>query len=143
METWSRMMTEHVRDQVVAYSGTIGFDFLRIKRPKKNGRRFFILECNARQTASTYPLAVSAQLKGRGLKAWSMIMLNAVPTKARSFGELEKRLGNLLFHSTLGVLPFNPRLMTLPEPHCGLIIVGKDFTEAGKMLGAAKQRLLA
>lgn len=143
METWSRMLAEYARDRIVSYEGEIGTDQVRINRPKRDGRQFFIREVNARQTASTYPLAVSSQLEGRGEDAWNMVMLNGVRTKSRALDDLLKRLDDLTFERCKGVLPFNPRLMTLPDPHCGLIVVGKDFTETGKMLKAAKERLVA
>ena len=146
METWSRILTEYARDRIVSYRGTIVFDYRRLRRPKVFRdalRHLYMLECNARQTASTYPLAVSAQLEGRGLDSWAMLMLNGVRTNARSLGEVLMKLGDIAFDTNLGVLPFNTRLMTLSRPHCGLIVVGKDFTEAGKMLNAAKRRLAA
>lgn len=180
METWSVMFSEYAHDRIVGYHGTIGFDLLLLKRPRKDRRDLFMGECNARETASTYPLAVSHQLEGRGATEWGITMWNAVPTSARSYGEALAKLGDLTFSVTRGIVPFNPRLIALPEEYAGkfeghadhliaaagsdlasvpaarlralgapperqvgIIAVGKDLAEAGRMGREAKRRLMA
>ena len=126
------------RERFHGWCGPVGFDFLKLR---SNGR-IVMSECNWRQTAATYPLAVSKQLEGRGLRQWGIVMLNGVATTSRSFGELEKKIGNdLMFDRVRGILPFNPRLMTLPDPHCGIIAVAETVGKALVMANEAKQRL--
>lgn len=130
-----------------SYRGTIGFDF-RIRR--RDGR-VFLLECNARQTASTYPLAVSAQLadgrfgesfsRAAPRRNWGIVMRNAMPTTARSWGALSGKLGGLLFDGRRGALPFNIRLMKLPDPQVGVVAVGSDLDEAYAISRLAGRKL--
>lgn len=159
METWADTFARFAHERIVGYHGTIGFDLIRLNRPKRDpglpkvGRDLFMLECNARQTASTYPLAVSHQLESgkRGAETWAITMWNAVPTSARSYGEILSRLGdglgdaedNLVFRHARGIIPFNPRLLTLDEPSIGIIAVGRDLVDAGRMGREAKRRLSA
>lgn len=173
MKVWSLLHSERAHAYPVRYRGILGYDYMLLKRPRKDGRDLFLLECNARQTASTYPLAVSHQMEGRGKDEWGITMWNAVSTAAQSVGEVLAKLGDdLVFSGTRGIIPFNPRLMALPEEHAtkveritqeiesdsrerrllelgeapgrqvGIIAVGNDLVEAGRMGREAKARLI-
>lgn len=153
MKMMSEAFAKAAQKQQGGYIGTIGFDFIMVTAGPEKGR-VFLLECNARQTAATYPLAVSAQMRGRypemvdpgtaGKINWGVVMLNGVPTKAKTFAEIKALLGKeLLFEGTYGVIPFNIRLMELPEPRCGVIVVGRTLGEAEAMVEETKRRLAA
>lgn len=136
MSLFSRRLAEeaHMRDE--GYEDFCGFDYMK----RKSDGEIFALECNARLTASTYPLALAAQLKGRN---WGIVMLNGIPTGARGFTELRDRIGGQLFRPEAGgLLPFNIRLMTLREPCCGMIAVAPSLPEALDLMEEAK-RLIA
>lgn len=147
MESYSLDVAKYAHSRVEGYKGTIGFDFLKRKRDG----RIFLLECNARQTAATYPLAVSAQLEGRVREPlnlpksermnWGVVMHNAVPTRARSWGALSERLGGLLFDGTWGALPFNIRLMRLETPHVGIVATGETVDRALAVMRLARRKL--
>jgi len=132
MELFSRRLAEeaHTRDE--GYEDFCGFDYMK----RKSDGRIFALECNARLTASTYPLAISTQLRGRN---WGILMLNGIPTSARGFTDLRGKLGDKLFRpADGGLLPFNIRLMTLKEPRCGMIAVAPSLQEALALMEEAK-----
>ncbi|GEM_PF-2341426 len=136
MGLFSRRLAEeaHMRDE--GYEDFCGFDYMK----RKSDGRIFALECNARLTASTYPLAIAAQLKGRN---WGIVMLNGIPTKARNFTELRGKIGDRLFRpDDGGLLPFNIRLMTLEEPCCGMIAVAPTLSEALALMDEAKRLAL-
>lgn len=143
MEQYSRLAAGLAHESVNGYSGTIGFDFIKRKRDGS----IYMIECNGRQTAATYPIAVSHQLEGRrpvltigGADVnWGVMMLNGVTTTTRSFGELAERLGSkLLFEGTSGAIPFNIRLMGLPSPKCGIITVADSIEQAEEMMKEVK-----
>ncbi|HTK60297.1 MAG TPA: hypothetical protein VL283_03800 [Candidatus Baltobacteraceae bacterium] len=132
MDLFSRRLAEeaHVRDE--GYEDFLGFDYMM----RASDGDVFMLECNARLTASAYPLALAAQLKGRN---WGIVMLNGIPTSARNFGELRGKLGDRLFRpEDGGLLPFNIRLMTLEDPRCGMIAVAPSLPEALALMEEAK-----
>lgn len=132
MELSSRRLAEeaHTRDE--GYQDFIGFDYMKRKRDGRN----FVLECNARLTASAYPLAIASQLRGRN---WGIVMLNSVPTSARNFSELRAKVGDKLFRPDRGgLLPFTVRLMTLEKPSCGMIAVASTLPEAIILMEEAK-----
>jgi len=132
MTLFARRLAEeaHLRDE--GYEDFLGFDFMK----RKSDGGIFALECNARLTASTYPLALAAQLKGRN---WGIVMLNGIPTKARNFSEIREKIGRRLFTPTEGgLLPFNIRLMTLVDPCCGMIAVSSSIPEALALMDEAK-----
>lgn len=147
MESFSYDLAKYAHTRVEGYHGTIGFDF----RKRRRDGRIFLMECNARQTAATYPLAISAQLEGRVREPftmpkservnWGIVMYNAVPTTARCWGALEEKLGGLLFNGVYGALPFNVRLMQAPEPHVGLVAVGKNIDKALAIMRLARRKL--
>lgn len=147
MESFSFDLAKYAHTDVERYHGTIGFDFMK----RKSDGRIFLLECNARQTAATYPLAVSAQLEGRLREPlntpkrekinWGIVMHNAVPTSALSWGAVEQKLGGLLFNGVYGALPFNVRLMQFPEPHIGIVAVGKTLDKALAIMRLARIKL--
>ena len=60
-------------------------------------------------------------------------MLNSVPTSAKTFGELEKKLGRYMFpdYNGNGIIPFNLRLMRLQEPRVGIIAIADELWEEG------------
>jgi hypothetical protein len=147
MESFSYDLAKYAHTRVEGYHGTIGFDF----RKRRRDGRIFLMECNARQTAATYPLAISAQLEGRHKEAltlqknervnWGIVMYNSVPTSARCWGALVEKLGGLLFNGVYGALPFNVRLMQASEPHVGLVAVGKDIDKALAIMRLARRKL--
>lgn len=106
------------------YRGICGFDCM-----KASNGRMYLLECNARITATYYAAAVAEQLPGND---WVLYMRNMFPTRVRSFAELHTLLINegVLFDGEVGVLPFNVRCLKLPEPKCGLMCVAKSEEEA-------------
>ena len=133
MSLFSRRLAEeaHTRDE--GYEDFCGFDYMK----RKSDGRIFALECNARLTASTYPLAIAAQLKGRN---WGIVMLNGIPTSARNFAGLRDKIGDRLFRpDDGGLLPFNIRLMTLEQPCCGMIAVAATLSEALALMEDAKR----
>ena len=120
-----------MRDE--GYEDFCGFDYMK----RKSDGQIFALECNARLTASTYPLAIASQLKGRN---WGIVMLNGIPTSAKNFGDLRGKLGDRLFRpDDGGLLPFNIRLMTLKDPCCGMIAVAPSLPEALELMEEAKR----
>ncbi len=148
MEMLSRDLTAWAHTRVDGvYRGTIGFDFLK----RMSDGRIFVSECNGRQTASTYPLAVNHQLEGRlqepfnaprnSRMNWGIIMHNAVPTRSRSWGSLVEKLGGLLFQHVQGAIPFNIRLMKMEEPAVGIVAVGKNLRQAHAVMRLARKRL--
>ena len=133
MSLFSRRLAEeaHMRDE--GYEDFLGFDYMK----RKSDGQVFALECNARLTASTYPLAIAAQLKGRN---WGIVMLNGIPTSARTFTELRGKIGDKLFRpDDGGLLPFNIRLMTLKDPCCGMIAVAPTLQDALALMDEAKR----
>jgi hypothetical protein len=133
MSLFSRRLAEEAHTRECGYEDFLGFDYMK----RKSDGRIFVFECNARLTASTYPLAIASQLTGRN---WGIVMLNGIPTKARTFGELRDRLGDRLFRPVDGgILPFNIRLMTLPDPHCGMIAVAPTLPDALALMEEAKR----
>ncbi len=133
MGLFSRRLAEEAHTRDCGYEDFLGFDYMK----RKSDGRIFMLECNARLTASTYPLAIAAQLKGRN---WGIVMLNGIPTKARNFDQLRGRIGDRLFRpEDGGLLPFNIRLMTLEQPCCGMIAVAPTLTEALALMDEAKR----
>ncbi len=149
MEAYSLTLTKYAYEQMEGYRDTIGFDFMKRKRDGA----VFVLECNGRQTAATYPLAVNAQLEGRIREPftapkservnWGIVMHNAVPTTARSWGALLQKLGNRLFSGMYGALPFNIRLMKLEKPACGVVAVGESLDAALALMDDVQARLSA
>ena len=132
MNLFSRRLAEEAHTRDCGYEDFLGFDYMK----RRSDGRVFMLECNARLTASTYPLAIAAQLKGRN---WGIVMLNGIPTSARDFGGLRAKIGDRLFRpDDGGLLPFNIRLMTLEEPRCGMIAVAPTLPEALALMEEAK-----
>lgn len=133
MSLFSRRLAEEAHTRDCGYEDFLGFDYMK----RRSDGRVFVLECNARLTASTYPLAIAAQLKGRN---WGIVMLNGIPTTARNFTELRAKIGDRLFRpDDGGLLPFNIRLMTLEEPRCGMIAVAGTLHEALALMEEAKR----
>lgn len=149
MEAYSLALAQYAYERLEGYRDTIGFDFMKRKRDGA----VFVLECNARQTAATYPLAVNAQLEGRirepftAAKServnWGIVMHNAVPTTARSWNALLQKLGTRLFAGLYGALPFNIRLMQLEKPACGIVAVGESLDAALALMADVRTRLAA
>lgn len=133
MGLFSRRLAEEAHTRDCGYEDFLGFDYMK----RKSDGRIFVLECNARLTASTYPLAIAAQLTGRN---WGIVMLNGIRTSARNFGELRGKIGDRLFRpADGGLLPFNIRLMTLQDPHCGMIAVAPTLPDALALMEEAKR----
>lgn len=133
MSLFSRRLAEeaHMRDE--GYEDFLGFDYMK----RRSDGQVFMLECNARLTASTYPLAIAAQLKGRN---WGIVMLNGIKTSARTFTELRGKIGDRLFRPDAGgLLPFNIRLMSMEKPCCGMIAVASSIPEALALMDEAKR----
>ncbi len=155
MKDASLSVARWAHDQMNGYHGIIGFDFIKLKGSAP-GEGIYLMECNGRQTASTYPFGVSWQMESRHAETtitrgsdmrphnWGVVMYNAVRTSARSFDELRSLLrSDLLFEGVGGVIPFNVRLMTYPEPRCGFITVGRTVEEAEAMASEAIRRMLS
>lgn len=133
MSLFSRRLAEEAHTRNEGYEDFLGFDYMK----RKSDGGIFALECNARLTASTYPLAIAAQLKGRN---WGIVMLNGIPTEARNFTELRGKIGDRIFRPDVGgLLPFNIRLMTLESPCCGMIAVAPSLPEALALMEEAKR----
>jgi len=131
-ELFSRMMAEDAEVRDEGYVGWQGYDYLM----RVSDRESFMLERNSRLTASAYPLAIAAQLKGRN---WGIVMLNGIPTASRNFGDLRGRIEDKLFRpDDGGLIPFNIRLMTLDDPRCGMIAVAPSLPEALALMEEAK-----
>lgn len=149
MESVSRDLTEWSHTRVNGeYVGVEGYDF----RTRWANDDVYLMECNARKTASTYLFAISAQLDdgrfGEALNLrpeerinWGIVMRNEVPTSARSWGALTEKLGGLLFNNRFGALPFNIRLMKLEKPHVGIVAVGRTLDQAYAVMRLAQRKL--
>ncbi|HTK04474.1 MAG TPA: hypothetical protein VL500_02730 [Candidatus Eisenbacteria bacterium] len=149
MESVSRDLTQWSHTRVNGeYRGVEGYDF----RTRAASGDVYLMECNARKTASTYIFGVLAQLEdGRfrepmNLPAeerpnWGIVMLNEVPTSARSWGAVEEKLGGLLFNGLQGALPFNIRLMKLEKPAVGIVAVGMTLDKAYAVMRLAQRKL--
>lgn len=134
MELFTRRIVEEAHTRGEGYEDFCGFDYMK----REVDGETFMLECNARLTASTYPLAIAAQLPG--VRNWGIVMLNGIPTSARTFAEMRGKLGHRLFRpADGGLLPFNIRLMTLEDPHCGMIAVAPTLPAAIDLMDEAKR----
>lgn len=126
------------------YRGVCGFDLMRTKTGM-----IFVLECNARFTASAYAAGVGAQIGDSwGNSPWTIYMRNIYPQKIRSFRTLSQVLaakqdsGSVLFDEwNDGALPFNVRCLGLPEPKCGLMCISETEDGAKKLFEEAERRI--
>ena len=147
MRSVSRDIAEHAHTRIEGYRGILGADF----RKRRRDARMFLGEINARKTALSYPLGVLAQVEGRLREPLNaakdervncgLVMYNAVPTSARSWGALAEKLGATLFNGVYGALPFNVRLMRLDQPAIGIVAVGKTLDEALATMESARAKL--
>lgn len=127
------------------YRGICGFDLM-----KTIDGRIFVLECNARVTATTYAVGVADQIeKTRGERPWAIHMQNLYPKDVRNFAELRKKLSSkgwdpLLYGDSSdrasGVLPFNVRCLNLQEPKCGLMCIADNPEDAADLYKLAVLR---
>lgn len=119
------------------YRGICGFDFLRTRSTGET----FLLECNGRVTATTYCYGLARQIRDR-LPDWTIVMSNVKPGPSfRSFGEIRRAFGPLLFDGAVGVLPFNLRCLGLGTPKFTVCCVGRDVREAAALLETVDRRL--
>jgi len=154
MKAHSETFGRYAERQMSGYVGVIGFDFAVVTEGPKKGT-VYLLECNPRPTASTYPWAVMSQVEARypdqlvvegaekrAIRAnIGIVMRNGVRVEAPTFAGLKSALGQTLFEKRKGVIPFNIRLMELPERRCGIMSVGETLEEAESLDEEACRRL--
>ncbi|HLD17475.1 MAG TPA: hypothetical protein VJB99_00175 [Patescibacteria group bacterium] len=134
------------------YVGPLGFDFI-VVREGEQSFRIYLLECNARRTASTYLESVRWQVQRSGrLPTACAAMRNCHPASATHWQEVVQilktvgssdGLGDIAMKADtgVGVLIALPRCLELPHPKCLLISVASKVKEAEMLLDAAKARL--
>lgn len=122
--------------QKKGYRGLCGFDLM-----KTRSGDIFVLECNARVTATAYIVGLLRQITvEHSSRPCALHAQNLYPKNAGSFKELSTKLGSLIFKGVAGILPFNVRCLTLPEPKCGLICIADTAENAAELYGYAANR---
>jgi hypothetical protein len=91
-----------MRDE--GFTGPAGFDFCEIKDSASGKATPMLAELNARVNGATYPVMLSKRLGGS-----TAFVARTVKTSACSFGELRRRVADLLFEpgGSTGVVPYN------------------------------------
>lgn len=89
-------------------AGIIGADFVEYPSPRSGRPRFILAELNPRVNGATYPLSIVARLNRRQPRVGGFVS-GHIPTDCRSFDDLKRRLGGLLYDkdSGVGLVPYN------------------------------------
>lgn len=125
--------------QKKGYRGLCGFDLM-----KTRSGYIFVLECNARVTATAYIVGLLRQIRvEHSSRPCALHTQNLYPKNAVSFKELKTKLGGLVFKGIAGILPFNVRCLALPEPKCGLICIADTAENAAELYSYAANRTSA
>lgn len=91
----------------LGFTGLAGFDF--VEYPREDGRPcFFFVEINPRINGAAFPTALREHLDGRrgGVPEIAASLAMGIRTKARTFGEVVRHCGNLLFDGSRGIFPY-------------------------------------
>jgi hypothetical protein len=127
----ARMLAQWL--QTEGYSGLVGFDFVEYVHPDTGSREHLLAEINARVNEATYPSFLIEHLNAaqarRGQPLIHAFRSAKVCPKVRSFAELRKRCGQLLFNPKTGrgAIPYN--IGRLSYGRCDVALFGSSRDE--------------